>query len=77
MENVNKQQPIYISLTEFGYGSQELNPKTVRLHLTKKVGRNNRDKDLKNAYSLFSDVLVAVASLDLTNSKDPNVMVCT
>ena len=53
MENVNKQQPIYISLTEFGYGSQELNPKTVRLHLAKKVGRNNRDKDLKNAYSFF------------------------
>ena len=41
MENVNKQQRIYISL------------RGVRLHLTKKVGRNNRDKDLKNAYSFF------------------------
>ena len=32
--------------------------------LTKKVGRDNRDKDWKNINSLLSDVLIAVMSLD-------------
>ena len=41
------------------YGPLKFSFRRVRLQLTKEVGRNNRYKDF------LSDVLVAVASLDL------------
>ena len=67
MENVNKQRRNFISLSELWYDPLEFNFRRVRL--TDKVsGRKNRDKDWKNANSLFPqivDVLVADASLDL------------
>ena len=65
MEDVNKQRRNFISLSELGYGPLEFNFRRVRLHLTKKVGRNNHDKDRKKQIHFLSEVLVVVASLDL------------
>ena len=65
MENVNKQQRNIISLSELGYGPLEFNFRRVRLHFTKYVGRNNCEKDWKNANWLLSNILVAITSLDL------------
>ena len=45
MENVNKQRRNLISLLKLGYVPEEFNSSCVRLHLTKQVGRKNRDKD--------------------------------
>ena len=68
MENVNKQRRKFIqSLSEFGYGPLELNFRSVRLHLTKwtkwvgiiAIKTEGRQIDF------LSDVLVAIASLDL------------
>ena len=53
MEVVNKQRRNFISLSVLGWGPKELNFRRVRLHLRKQVGRNNCDKDWKNANSLF------------------------
>ena len=53
MEDVNKQRQNFISLSVLGCGPKEFNSSRVRLHLTKYVGRNNCDKDWKNANSLF------------------------
>ena len=54
MEDVNKLRRNFISLSVLGYGPKEFNSRRVRLHLTKYVGRNNCDKEQKNANSLFN-----------------------
>ena len=43
----------FLSLSELGNCPLEFKFRRVHLHLTKSVGRNNRDKDWKNANSLF------------------------
>ena len=53
MENVNGQRRNFISLSELVYDPLEFNFRRVRLHLTKLVGRNNRNEDIKNADSPF------------------------
>ena len=45
MENVNKQRRNFISLSELEYGPLEFKFRRVRVHMTKLVDRNNRDKD--------------------------------
>ena len=56
----------YISLSELGYGPLEFKFRRVRLHLANQVGRSNRAiKIERTQIHFFSDVLVAVASLDL------------
>ena len=69
MENVNKQWRNFISISGLLIWSLRIQIRRVRLHLTKQVGGNNRDKDWKNANSLLSNVLVTVASF---NFKVPN-----
>ena len=69
MEDVNKQRRNFISLSELEYGLLKFSFRRFRLQLTKLVGRNNRYKDLKIQIHFLSDVLVAVAPLDL---KVPN-----
>ena len=41
----NKRRRNSVSLSLLGYGPQEINSRRARQHLTKKVGRNNCDKD--------------------------------
>ena len=53
MENVNNQRRIFISLSEPEYGPFKYKFRRFRVHLTKQVRRNNRDKEWKNANSLF------------------------
>ena len=65
MENVNKQRRNFISLSEPGYGRLKFSFRRVRLHLTKLVGRNNLYKTERTQIHFLSDVLSAVASLDL------------
>ena len=66
MEDVNKQRRNFISLSELEYGPLKFSFRRVRLQLTKQVGRNNRYQDKKKTKKHFlSDVLVAVAPLDL------------
>ena len=56
MENVNKQRRNFISLSELWYDPLEFNFRRVRL--TDKVGgRKNREKDWKNANSLFPQIV--------------------
>ena len=45
MENVNKQGQSFISLSEREYGPFKYKFRNFRVHLTKQVSRNNRDKD--------------------------------
>ena len=65
MEQVNKQQQNFISLSELEYGPLEFKFRRVRLHSTKFVSRNNGDKDWKMQIHFLSNILVTVASLDL------------
>ena len=53
MEDVNKRRLNFLSLFELGYGSYEFGSKTVRLYLTKLMSWSYRDRDRKNANSLF------------------------
>ena len=63
MEILNKERRKFIqSLSELGYGPLKLTFRRVHLHLTKLMGRNNREG---RQIHFLSDVLVAVASLDL------------
>ena len=47
MEDVNKWRGNFLSLSELGYGREELGSRRVRLHW------NNRDRDWKNVNSFF------------------------
>ena len=63
MEDVNKQRRNIISLSELEFGFFKFSFRRVRLQLTKSVGRLLRQRRTKIHF--LSDVLVAVASLDL------------
>ena len=53
VELVNKQRRNFISLYELGYGTLEFCFGRIHRHLTKGVGKNNRDKDWRMTNSLF------------------------
>ena len=56
----------YIALSELGYGPLEFKFRRVRLHLANYVGRSNRAINTERTQiHILSDVLVAVALLDL------------
>ena len=65
MENVNKQRRHFISLSELGYGPLEFNLSRVCLHLQSKWVGIIAIKIERIQIQFLSDVLVAVASLDL------------
>ena len=65
MENVNKQRRNFISLSELGYGPLEFNLRRVCLHLQSKWVGIIAIKTERTQIQFLSDVLVAVASLDL------------
>ena len=68
MEYVNKQRRNVFYFSEFGYGSWEFNSRRVHLHLTKYikwVGIIAINTERTQIHFL-SDILVAVASLDLS-----------
>ena len=65
MEDVNKQRRNFISLSELGYGPLKFSFGMVRLHLTSKWVGIITIKTERTQIHFLSDVLVAVASLDL------------
>ena len=74
MEDVNKQRRNFISVSELKYGPLKFSFRRVGLQLTKELGRNNRYKTERTQIHFLSEVLVAVASLDL---KVPTVIEMT
>ena len=69
MKNLNKQRRNFISLSKVGYGSLEFKFRSFRLHITKEVGIRiiaiKTERMQIHFLDYFSDVLFAVASLDL------------
>ena len=76
MEDVNKLRRNFISLSVLGYGPKEFNSTRVRLHLTEYVGRNNCDREQKNANSLFNrrSLCRGVVESDLKSLQQPRLM---
>ena len=76
MEDVNKLRRNFISLSVLGYGPKEFNSTRVRLHLTEYVGRNNCDREQKNANSLFNrrSLCRRVVESDLKSLQQPRLM---
>ena len=72
MENVNKQRRIFISLPEPEHGPLKYKFRRFRVHLTKQVSRDNRDKETheRTQIHFLSDVLVAVVSLEINFLND-------
>ena len=70
MENVNKQRRNFISLSELGYGPLEFNFRRVRFHLRSKWVGIITIKTERTQIQFLSDVLVAVASVDLKVSNE-------
>ena len=64
MEDVNKQRRNFISLSELEYGPLKFSFRRVRLQFAKWVGTITI-KTERTQIQFLSDVLVAVASLDL------------
>ena len=56
MEDVNKQQGIFLFLSKLDCGPQEIKSREIRLHLTFSVNWNKRDKEfmLKVMFLLLS-----------------------
>ena len=65
MENVNKQRGNFISLSKLGYCPLKFSFRRVRLHLTSKWVEIIAIETERTQIHFLSDVLVAVASLDL------------
>ena len=78
MENVNKQRRILISLPEPEHGPLKYKFRRFRVHLTKQVSRDNRDKETERSQIHFlSDVLVAVVSLEINFPNDSELRAST
>ena len=65
MEDVNKQRRNFISLSKLGYRPLKFSFRRVRLHLTSKWVEIIAIETERTQIHFLSDVLVAVASLDL------------
>ena len=65
MEDVNKQRRNFISLSKLGYCPLKLSFRKVRLHVTSKWVEIIAIETEGTQIHFLSDVLVAVASLDL------------
>ena len=75
MENVNKQRQNFISVSELNHSPLKFSFRRVRLQLTKEVAKTERTQ-----IHFLSDVLVAVASLDLkipNNNNNTRYLLCS
>ena len=70
VEDINKQRRNFLFLSEIGYGPSESNSSWVHLSLTKEVGRKNRDKDWKSAFSENARANAAFISVNQCASLD-------
>ena len=64
MEDVNKRQPIFLSLSILGCGPQEINSRKSRLHLTFQRLGTKATKFAEARIHFESDVFVAVTVVD-------------